>query len=72
MSGRQQLTTRTVRAIWWGYAHFVAYALVNSALLVANLVCSPGYPWATWPLLVWSVVLLVHAVLIPAWAGREG
>lgn len=71
MGDRQQLTASSLRAIWWGYAHFAAYSLVNSALLLRTLVYSPDRAWSTWPLLLWSVVLIAHIVLILALANRE-
>lgn len=71
MGDRPQLTARTIRSIWWGYAHIVAYSLVNSALLLTNRVYSSDRAWSRWPLFLWSAVLLAHAVLILVFANRE-
>lgn len=44
------------------YHHLVVYALVNSGLLMINLVASPHRLWFYWPLLGWSIWLALHAV----------
>ncbi|MBE9004808.1 2TM domain-containing protein [Fortiea sp. LEGE XX443] len=41
--------------------HLISYLVVNLFLIVLNLVVSPGYFWAIYPLLGWGLGLGLHA-----------
>ena len=46
------------------FSHLGSYVLVNSGLIMLNLLTSPHYFWAVWPLLGWGIGLLSHAIRI--------
>jgi hypothetical protein len=41
-------------------SHVIAYAVVNAGLLAINLMTSPGYIWALWPMFGWGIGLVAH------------
>jgi hypothetical protein len=43
------------------YSHLAAFVVVNAALILVNLLFSPGALWFVWPLLGWGIGLLSHA-----------
>lgn len=45
-------------------SHLFAYVVVNAGLTAINLVTSPDYFWAIWPMLGWGVGLAAHAVAV--------
>ena len=45
-------------------ANLVAYVLVNAGLVAINLITSPGYFWAIWPMLGWGLGLVAHGVTV--------
>ncbi len=49
--------------------HLFAYLLVNAGLVVINLVTSPGYFWAIWPIIGWGLGLAAHFVAVYHFAG---
>jgi hypothetical protein len=49
--------------------HFMAYLLVNTGLVVINLVTSPGYFWAIWPIMGWGLGLAAHFVAVYHFGG---
>ncbi len=46
------------RRSFWG--HLVSYLAVNLFLIVLNLITSPSYFWAIFPLLGWGLGLFFH------------
>jgi 2TM domain len=44
--------------------HFISYLLINVFLIVLNLVTSPKYFWAIYPLLGWGLGLGFHAASV--------
>lgn len=42
--------------------HLTAFVIVNGALLVLNVVTSPGYLWFLWVTFAWGIGLAFHAV----------
>jgi len=44
------------------YTHLAIFLVVNIVLVVINLLTSPGYFWAIWPIMGWSIGILAHAV----------
>lgn len=45
-------------------SHLMAYVLVNAGLVVINLLTSPNYFWALWPMLGWGIGLGAHAASV--------
>lgn len=43
------------------FQHLRAYCIVNGALVLINLMSSPGYLWFFWPLIGWGIGLAFHA-----------
>ncbi|MBH8554413.1 2TM domain-containing protein [Nostocaceae cyanobacterium CENA357] len=54
---RRRLNTSRRRGFW---GHLVAYLAVNLFLILLNLITSPGYFWAIFPLLGWGLGLFFH------------
>ncbi|MCA0855398.1 2TM domain-containing protein [Phaeobacter italicus] len=48
---------RDIRAF---YTHAIQYAVVIAALLILNLLTSPGHFWVVWPALGWGIGLAIH------------
>jgi len=46
------------------YGNLISYIVVNSFLLVINLVTSPAYLWFFWPLLGWGIGVLFHGLKV--------
>ena len=44
------------------YKHVVAYIGVNALLLIINLLFSPDYIWAVWPMMGWGIAIIFHAL----------
>lgn len=61
------------------YIHFLVFAVINAGLFVLNWVtrADNGAWWFLWPLLIWGIGLIVHAlvtlvpVFSPQWAERR-
>ena len=49
--------------------HLFVYVLVNAGLVAINLVTSPGYFWAIWPIVGWGLGLVGHGVAVYHFAG---
>ena len=62
MSTLEKEVREEVEEIKGFYIHLGIYAIVNVFLIVLNLITSPEYLWAIWPLLGWGVGLGSHAV----------
>ena len=45
-------------------SHLMAYVLVNAALVAINLITSPEYFWAIWPMMGWGIGLAAHAMTV--------
>jgi hypothetical protein len=63
---RYERARRRVRALKAFYAHLAVYLIVNTALLVINLVTAPHTLWFYWPLLGWGVGIAIHAAVVLA------
>ncbi|HTP50474.1 MAG TPA: 2TM domain-containing protein [Anaeromyxobacteraceae bacterium] len=48
------------------YVHLIVYLLVNSGLLVLNLLSGRPF-WFIWPALGWGIGLLAHGVSVGGW-----
>jgi hypothetical protein len=44
--------------------HLLAYVVVNAGLVATNLITSPGYFWAIWPMFGWGLGVLAHGVAV--------
>ena len=64
MSAIEKEAREEVEEIQGFYIHLGVYILVNVFLVVLNLITSPEYFWAIWPMLGWGVGLGAHAVTI--------
>ena len=45
-------------------SHLFAYVLVNAGLVAVNLVTSPGYFWAIWPIFGWGLGVAAHGMAV--------
>ena len=43
-------------------AHLMTYVVVNAGLIAINLVTSPGYFWAIWPMIGWGIGIVAHGL----------
>ena len=50
-------------------AHLMAYAVVNGGLVLINLVTSPGYFWAIWPMFGWGLGVVAHGIGVYHYIG---
>lgn len=66
---RYERAKKRVEDIKGFYSHLVVYVLVNAALLVLNLLTSPGGLWFQWPLFFWGIGIVAHAASVfgPKW-----
>ncbi|WP_367752048.1 2TM domain-containing protein [Flavobacterium sp. WC2421] len=46
------------------YGNLISYIVVNTGLLVLNLVTSPEYLWFFWPLLGWGMGVFFHGMKV--------
>lgn len=46
------------------FVHLAVYLIVNSGLILFNLLVVPHRIWAFWPLFGWGIGLLFHAVAV--------
>lgn len=49
--------------------HLMAYLVVNAGLVAMNLVSSPGYFWAIWPIIGWGLGLAAHGIALYHFGG---
>ncbi|MFI4950355.1 MAG: 2TM domain-containing protein [Caulobacterales bacterium] len=49
--------------------HLLAYVVVNAGLVAINLVTSPGYFWAIWPIIGWGLGVLAHGIAVFHFGG---
>lgn len=40
--------------------HLITYIVVNSLLVIINLIFTPEYLWFIWPLLGWGLGIVLH------------
>ena len=75
----EQEALEYVRDIKAFYNHLIVFGVTCLALVVLNLIVSPGYFWAKWALLGWGVGVVLHAIntfeivniLSPDWERRQ-
>jgi len=69
---RYQDAKRRVEELKGFYLHLISYVLVNTFLIIINLLTSSGYLWFIWPLVGWSIGLVVHAISVyGGWWGKS-
>ncbi len=54
------------------YIHLGVYVLINVFLVILNLLTSPEYFWAIWPMLGWGIGLGAHAISLFGIGGIGG
>jgi len=48
-----------------GFAiHLAVYLLVNTGLVLVNVLATPDRIWAVWPLFGWGIGLLFHGIAV--------
>ncbi|MFM6155941.1 MAG: 2TM domain-containing protein [Cuspidothrix sp.] len=45
-------------------SHLLIFIAINAFLVILNLVVSPGYFWAIYPMLGWGLGLLLHGIKV--------
>lgn len=51
--------------------HATIYVVGCGALAIVWAMLGAGYPWFAWPMLVWGVVLALHALVFAAKAAMQ-
>lgn len=54
------------------YRHLIIYVLVNSFLIILNLVRTPEEWWSKWSVLGWGFGLVMHGISVFSYRWREG
>jgi len=58
---KYQRAKERVKALRGFYIHLGVYVLVNLFLFLLNITTAPARLWFYWPLLGWSIAIVVHA-----------
>ncbi len=58
----EQQVYEQVKEIKGFYSHLISYVAVIAMLFVINVIVSPGYIWAIWPMLGWGIGLTIHGL----------
>ncbi len=64
MSAEEREAMEYVRDIKSFYGHAVVYGVAMAALLIVNLIVSPGNLWFLWAALGWGVGLVSHGMSV--------
>jgi Na+/melibiose symporter-like transporter len=69
---RYQQARARVQALRQFYTHLAAYILINTALLILNLLNPTDGLWFIWPLFGWGIGMAAHAlnVFSGRWLGN--
>lgn len=54
------------------YVHLIVYIVVNTGLVILDLVQGDGIQWAYWVMIGWGIGLLSHAASVFIFEGRLG
>lgn len=46
------------------YGNLVSYVVVNTGLLILNLLTSPDHLWFYWPMLGWGIGVVIHGMKV--------
>ncbi|WP_223788051.1 helix-turn-helix domain-containing protein [Marinicella meishanensis] len=52
------------------YVHAMVFVVINTFILLVNLLTSPGNLWFFWATLGWGLGLAMHAMVTFDWLGR--
>lgn len=69
---RYEEARRRARSLRGFYTHLMVYMLVNAALVVMNLVTSPGRWWFGWATIGWGIGLAAHGLSVLVFRGWLG
>jgi hypothetical protein len=72
MSDEQELRRQAERRadVKLGFrSHLFAYVIVNAGLVAINLVTSPSYFWAIWPIFGWGLGVVAHGAAVYQFTG---
>ena len=58
---KYQRAKKRVAALRGFYVHLGVYVLVNLFLFLLDIITSPASLWFFWPLLGWTIAIVVHA-----------
>lgn len=58
------LAKKKVENIKGFYGNLAAFIVVNTVLLIVNLVTSPDHLWFYWPLMWWGLGVLFHGLKV--------
>lgn len=61
MAGQRTIQQKEYKDFYW---HLSVYVIVNTALVIINLVSNDDVLWFIWPLLGWGVGILFHALSV--------
>ena len=51
--------------------HALTYLVVNTGLVVLNLLTDSSYLWANWPMIGWGIGLLIHGLSAFVFSGNK-
>lgn len=63
-TNKEQAARKQVVRLRGFYRHLLIYILVNTGLLVLNLVRNPGELWMVWPLAGWGMAVAIHGLSV--------
>ena len=71
MADLEELAKARVKARTDFIGHVTMYSVANAALFALWLATGRGYPWFVWPLLVWGIGVLGHALTFAMGPGSN-
>lgn len=63
--------TKRVKELRDFYIHLAIYLVVNTGLVIIDLVQGDGLQWAQWVILGWGIGLVAHAVSVFIFESRS-
>ncbi|MBI9074473.1 MAG: 2TM domain-containing protein [Desulfatibacillum sp.] len=69
LEGKFALAKKSVDAKLGFFKHLTLFFVGNGFLTGVDLVTTPGLVWFYWPVLVWTLILGVHARWV--WSGQD-
>ena len=61
---RYFIAKKRVEEIKGFYGNLTAYIIVNTGLLIINLLTSPDHLWFFWPMLGWGIGVIFHGMKV--------
>ena len=71
MKSKYDIARRRVKKKSDFRGHLASYLITCTFLLVINLLTSPGYLWAIWPVLGWGIGVAFHAFTVTGLIADE-